>query len=372
MNESTNSPKISIIVPVYNCGKGSIIPNLVNNVLEQTEQSWELLLCDDGSTDNTLEICKKILECDKRIKVIENPHGGVSATRNSGIKVAQGEWITFVDADDHITGCFLESMLLAADRDKDVDMICSSYLILCNNSSEAHLYSDNVYKGKNKIKKLFEESDFLKRCSPWARFFKRSTITDNRISFNENLSHSEDRLFVYTYLLYTKGITTTSVIGYIYESFSSSSLKHKIHPFDMLLSRQKELTVASAAVMSSYDIDTGLSYHFVNNLLNLLLDAAQTLNRQGLSNKELSSKQEQLVETISIMYPQLSKDKKLINRLRHDKNLSYLISKDFKKFNRHQLWGYYSLMAKLFVRKALHIKFKTSSYKDYIHEINKL
>ena len=91
-------PIISIIVPVYNTEK--YLDQCIQSVLAQTYTNWELLLIDDGSTDSSGAICDKYAAEDNRIRVFHKENGGVSSARNLGLDNAQGEWISFVDADD--------------------------------------------------------------------------------------------------------------------------------------------------------------------------------------------------------------------------------------------------------------------------------
>ncbi|MBD5164217.1 glycosyltransferase family 2 protein [Helicobacter sp.] len=364
------NPKVSIIVPVYNCGSGNTIKELVQDIMYQTEQSWELLLCNDGSTDNTLEICESIQRLDSRIVIIDNPHRGVSATRNSGIENAKGEWLTFVDCDDHLTGCFLESMLNAAKRSKDpVDLICCSYAILNNSNSQLNLYADRSYFGKQEISKLFQSSNFLQRCSPWARLLSNRIIRDYNLKFDEQLSHSEDRLFVYNYLAYVNSIVTSSSIGYIYESFSANSLKHKVHPFEMLLLRQQKLSMGALAIIKEFGIEMQYSYQFVNNLFNLLVDAAISINRQYHNRLEASKLQKQLVDTV-MSIPDVTGDKRILNKINRDKKLSWLISENYDKFNKFQKKEDYLLKIKLLLKNTISSKDYIPNYKDYIKRFN--
>ena len=94
-----NSPKVSIILPTYN--RAHIIEKAIQSVLNQTYQDFELIIVDDGSTDNTEEIIKKLQEKDKRIRYIKlETNKGAAAARNEGIKIAHGKYITFQDSDD--------------------------------------------------------------------------------------------------------------------------------------------------------------------------------------------------------------------------------------------------------------------------------
>lgn len=91
-------PKISIIVPVYNCEK--YISNCINSILEQSFKDFELILVDDGSSDRSFEICESFAKKDNRVRAIHQPNSGVSRARNRGMDEAKGEYIGFVDGDD--------------------------------------------------------------------------------------------------------------------------------------------------------------------------------------------------------------------------------------------------------------------------------
>ena len=116
---------VSIIVPVYNCG--SLLPKCVNSLLSQTYGHLEIILVDDGSTDDTPGICDKLGESDSRVKVLHKSNGGVSSARNAGIDAAQGEYITFADADDYVDPDHIESLLKLM-RKFDSDVAVCSYI----------------------------------------------------------------------------------------------------------------------------------------------------------------------------------------------------------------------------------------------------
>lgn len=100
--------KISIIMPVYN--KEKYIKKAIESILNQTFKDWEMLIIDDGSTDDSLAVCR-IFE-DPRIHVISTENGGVSHARNIGVDKAQGEYLTFVDGDDYLAADYLENLYI--------------------------------------------------------------------------------------------------------------------------------------------------------------------------------------------------------------------------------------------------------------------
>ena len=99
---------VSIIIPIYNCEK--YLKECIESILMQTLKKIEVILIDDGSTDNSLKICKLFQSKDPRIKVIHQENVGVSKARENGLKIATGKYISFIDADDYIKEDFLEKL----------------------------------------------------------------------------------------------------------------------------------------------------------------------------------------------------------------------------------------------------------------------
>ena len=95
---------LSIIIPVYNAEK--YLKECINSVLRQKLEDYEVILVDDGSTDSSLKICRSYESKNSRIKVLHQTNQGVSSARNSGIKQANGDWLTFIDSDDVIDDTF--------------------------------------------------------------------------------------------------------------------------------------------------------------------------------------------------------------------------------------------------------------------------
>lgn len=116
---------ISVIIPAYNVEK--YLEDCMRSVLSQSYADLEAIVVDDGSTDRTPGIARRYAEADPRVKVVTRPNGGLSAARNSGLKVAQGEWVTFVDSDDELLPDALARMLTVA-TEKGVDIVVAQHL----------------------------------------------------------------------------------------------------------------------------------------------------------------------------------------------------------------------------------------------------
>ena len=122
----TSTPVVSIIVPVYNAEK--FLRRCIDSILAQTYTDFELLLIDDGSKDSSGSICDKYAAKDERIRVFHKENGGVSSARNLGLDHAQGEWVTFVDADDYIEENFLKSF----EGNLDADLVVGNAVLINN------------------------------------------------------------------------------------------------------------------------------------------------------------------------------------------------------------------------------------------------
>lgn len=100
--------KFSVVMPVYN--RERCVLQSIESVIDQEFADWELIIIDDGSEDNTLKLCNSIAQNDSRVKVYSQLNKGVSAARNSGLKVAVGEYVLFLDSDDFLEMNALKDM----------------------------------------------------------------------------------------------------------------------------------------------------------------------------------------------------------------------------------------------------------------------
>ena len=117
---------VSIIVPVYNVEK--YLSKCIESLINQTYTNIEILLINDGSTDNSKKICEQFKEKDSRIKLINKENGGLSDTRNKGLQEAIGKYIAFVDSDDYINENTVEDNLKTAiEKNADIVIFCFKY-----------------------------------------------------------------------------------------------------------------------------------------------------------------------------------------------------------------------------------------------------
>lgn len=186
------NPNISIIIPIYNAEKS--LHRCIDSIVNQSYKNWELLLINDGSTDNSSTICDEYVQQDKRIKVFHKPNGGVSSARNIGLDNAKGKWITFVDSDDLLAN---EALCLDWPTLNEDFILFPFYFCYRNGKSDMYVL-DSV--GKIDNLKLFYERELghLSFRNPWSKLFKNELIGNLR--FDEQIRCGEDTLFVLNYL----------------------------------------------------------------------------------------------------------------------------------------------------------------------------
>lgn len=196
--------KISIIVPVYNSEKD--LPTCLDSIINQTMQDIEVIIVDDGSTDNSLKICQEYAKNDKRILIHSQKNKGVSAARNMGLKLATGDFIGFVDSDDYIEPDTYSIALEHMSDDVDV-IIWDVNLIFNDNELDNYknayydYYNINTF-GKRKI--TLEDKLYLSEVL-WNKLFRKSIITEHNLSFPVGKIF-EDACFWYEYTLWVKNI----------------------------------------------------------------------------------------------------------------------------------------------------------------------
>ena len=106
---------ISVVVPVYN--KSLYLAECIESIISQTYRNLEIILVNDGSSDNSLDICKMYEQLDERVIVVDKPNAGVASARNAGLEIATGDYIGFVDADDFIDAGMYSTLLEQITRD---------------------------------------------------------------------------------------------------------------------------------------------------------------------------------------------------------------------------------------------------------------
>lgn len=230
---------ISVIIPVFN--SDLFLEEAIRSVISQTYTFWELLLIDDGSTDESGNICDKFSQIDSRIHVVHQNNKGVSAARNTGLKNANGSYICFLDSDDYLYPDFLE-VLLSSFCDNTSLAVCT--LRNEKNNSSIHLANSKVvYSNVAELKESFSDLYFGGFFnSPTNKLYKRIFVTS---IFPENMSLGEDLIFNINYLKNLQGdIVLLPNELYFYRTTVVNSLSKRLN---------RDIGLSWKAMIESFD-----------------------------------------------------------------------------------------------------------------------
>jgi glycosyltransferase involved in cell wall biosynthesis len=205
--------KLSIIIPVYNIEE--YLPKCIESILNQEYEDYELLLVNDGSTDQSGCICDDYALKDNKIKVVHQQNKGVSVTRNLGIEKAVGEWICFVDGDDTLQPNSL-ALIMNKFENQQFEIIISRSFI----SKDGVIKRENYTFDESFLTKTFDgyaliSEKFYKRGSVCGCFFKRTFLKKNKLEFPIGLKIGEDSLFISLAHLYAQQIFFVDQVFYL-------------------------------------------------------------------------------------------------------------------------------------------------------------
>lgn len=293
--------KISVIVPAYNCQ--DTIEHCINSIQNQTYKDLEIIIVNDGSTDNTEQIISDLQSVDNRIKVFTIPNGGVSHARNTGIDNATGDYITFVDSDDYIDTKMYETLY----------SLIKEYNVKIAHCSYKNVDGKAIVPVGDTGKITVQNHDEALKCLLSGRLFIGGLCNKlyNRILFNnihleESIKFNEDILA--NYYLFDK-VEESVYIDRAFYSYVANETS-ATHTISSVVSRENVVMVARIIEKESI----GKPYHIYaeKKLAYTLLD----LYRAYLLNKDKSQKKEELKREL--------KDYKLVYKSKNEKTTYYL------------------------------------------------
>ena len=217
-NVNLYNPLISVIVPIYNAE--TYLEECIESILNQEYSNIEILLINDGSTDNSYTLCKKYTS-DNRIKLFDKLNGGVSSARNYGLNFAKGDYIVFVDSDDIIEKNYINKLVCSLDK---ADIILCGYKEFYKNKIINHSINNSNIVDKESIVNLILTNNNV--CGFLVnKIYKSDIIKKYKIRLNENIHYCEDVLFNLEYLKYIESGLIISNSGYLYRMRKSSATK---------------------------------------------------------------------------------------------------------------------------------------------------
>lgn len=213
--------KISYIIPAFNAAK--FIKRCVDSIVnQQSGEDYEIVIVNDGSADNTIEIIKQLASTNDKIIVIDKENHGVSAARNDALDIVSGDYVMFVDADDFIMDTYSNALNEVEIDNSDDLIIFGSDRLSKNGNLSKWNYKSKRYVG-SEILNLLIDMDALPAGTPTAKIFKSSILKANHIRFTSGQKLFEDACFVYRYLMHCRSVKVSDVSIYFYDTCGSVS-----------------------------------------------------------------------------------------------------------------------------------------------------
>lgn len=231
---------VSIIVPVYNCQQ--FLDRCIKSILNQSYKNIEVIVVNDGSSDNSLSIAESFAQDDSRMKVFTKENGGPSSSRNYGLNKVSGEFITFVDADDYIDEYMIENMIDKVNEYNDTIIFCGNYELWKNKVDERILFLHNKNKKLNK-EIVMNEIASGKAGLVCCKLFSSNIIKAFNIRFDENIKMCEDQIFFLEISQYAKNFNNIDKALYYYDRTNENSItiKYQQNAYDNQLYIQKKI-----------------------------------------------------------------------------------------------------------------------------------
>lgn len=216
---ASKETRISVVVPIYNVER--YLGQCLDSILSQTFRDFQLILVDDGSTDDCLEICRSYEKRDPRVTVLHQKNAGLSAARNTGIEYATGEYITFIDSDDFVLPDMLEK-LYSMCVESQADMSCCGYIRCGAQETAADISvasADSVVSvyTHERMKQYLSGSHI--GVTAWGKLYKRTLFANVRYPVGK---YHEDVFTTYQLVHLANKVATTNQAGYIYRRNDNS------------------------------------------------------------------------------------------------------------------------------------------------------
>lgn len=247
------SKKISVIVPIYNAQQ--YLKDTINSLINQTLKNIEIILVNDGSTDNSKKICEEYAKRDERIILINKENGGQADARNAGLNIAKGKYIMFLDADDLYELDSCEHMYNVIEDTKS-DYVIGNYQMMDEDGTkwEKPAFDIKEYQQFKINKNDYQKSFFVMNSTVWNKIYSNQFLKDNNIIFKV-LSPSEDDYFTSLCYIKAKSGFYTSKVMYLYRNSPKSSSK------DCSLKYFKGINYAYKVIYQSFKDNNEMNYY---------------------------------------------------------------------------------------------------------------
>lgn len=213
---------VSVVIPVYNVQK--YLSECVYSAISQLYTNIEIILIDDGSTDDSGKVCEELACVDDRIRVFHKENGGVSSARNFGMNAAKGDYVCFVDSDDYINEMYVKDLVMGLTEGSDLVISRIDF----PNAPKRKLEKSTV--DNEKIPLEISRQKLLSLSGPVCKLFKLDIVKSKGVYFPEDICMGEDGIFFTRYLNCIHKMNVIDVCNYFYRQ-TEGSLSSKFYPF---------------------------------------------------------------------------------------------------------------------------------------------
>lgn len=260
-----NAPKISIIVPVYNAGE--FLAFSLGSLTGQSEGSLEIIVVDDGSSDDSVATLNELAEADDRIKVMTQANKGPSEARTLGLSVATGKWIAFFDADDWLAPNAMKTWLDRAESN-DLDLLIGNGFGFAK--EEAVGANREPILRNQPCECIISGEDWIKHCTSvdewphfvWLQFFRRDLIETHQLGFRPDLLH-EDILWTLQIALVANKVGFCSIPFYGYRRNPASITRQPSEA--LFVKRAESYLVVLSALICEANSNSSLRMHLLKH-----------------------------------------------------------------------------------------------------------
>jgi glycosyltransferase involved in cell wall biosynthesis len=229
---------VSVIIPIFNSEK--TLDRCLQSVISQPYRNIEIILINDGSTDQSLSICESYRKYDSRIIIVDKENEGVSASRNMGIQIASGKYLQFADSDDWLaldaTEQFLRYALLS-----QCDMVISDFYRVKNDAAsiKGHIKKEGILTLHEFAENMSKSPADFYYGVMWNKFYKKDIIKDNDILLDVSMNWCEDFLFNLQYLLFMQKCFVLKKPLYYYVNMKNSLVKQNVSIKNMVIVKKQ-------------------------------------------------------------------------------------------------------------------------------------
>lgn len=304
-NKGEKRMKISIIVPIFNAEKTLI--KCINSVLQQTYKNWELILINDGSTDNSRQICEKFMQRDERIHLVNKENGGSIKARQMGIDLCSGDYITFIDADDWINTRTLEVFI--ENLTEPFDIICyNSYKVigrfnLIKRENRTDYFTKRDIYNKDLIMDELIAAWFYGHPFPatvWGKYYKRELLKkcyDTKYLDNTHFLY-DDLMLNFSVFLNATSVKVINQSLYYYR-YGGGTSRYMPYLYDDFLNAH---TVQNEIISTFYDNNSehqrGTDIMLLNSFVTVLSNLCLISNREEIKEKLMYYVNDSRLQTI--------------------------------------------------------------------------